>query len=200
MWLLWNSFLFGAVVGILNDVFRLSRVMLGVRYSGKSFDRLYTLSLPILKRPLGEIRGGKAKQGLLQAVMLLEDMALFAFAAGGTVVLNYYFNNGRFRFYTVVALVLGFVLYYFTVGKLVALLSEMIVFFLRAILGVLFASIFRPIAIFFVFLEKIIKKLGINIEKTIANRRKRVYNKSKVKRTMECSREGFLDPSVLKKT
>ncbi len=192
--------MFGAVVGVLNDVFRLSRVMLGVRYSGKSFDRLYTLSLPVLKRPLGELRGGKAKQGILQTVMLLEDMLLFLFAAAGTVVLNYYFNHGQFRFYTVIALVVGFVLYYFTVGKLVALLSEMIVLLLRAIFTVLLASVLRPIAIFFDFLEKIIKKMLINIEKTIANRRKRVYNKSKVKRTMERSQDGFLNLSSLGKT
>ena len=193
LWLLVSSFLFGAAVGALNDVFRLSRVLLGVRYSARRWEKLYRTPLPFLKRSLRSPSDTPVARRLLPILIFAQDVLLFVFAGVGTAVLNYYFNHGRFRFYTVLAVLAGFLLYYLTVGKLVMLLSEPIAFFVRACVCLTVFLIFRPFVIFFEFLGKSIKKIGENIQKTIANRRKKVYNIGKRKEVMRQAKQGFLE-------
>lgn len=191
-WLLVCSFLFGVAMGVMNDLFRISRVLLGVRYVGKRLDCLYERPLPILKRPLRTATESKVAHRVLPILIFAQDVFLLCSAGVGTVILNYYFNHGKFRLYTVVALLVGFVLYYFTVGKLVTAVSEIIVFGVRALVSILMFLIFRPFVTFFDFLEKYIKKISKNIKKTIANKRKRVYTISKEAILRKRAKIGFL--------
>ena len=196
LWLLIFSALFGMAVGGLMDLHRLIRVCFGVRYSEKTFEKLYAKPLPILRRPLGAYKQTRLRQIVLSVLIFVQDVALFAVAAVGTVLLNYYFNQGRFRIYTVLAILLGFLLYYFTVGKLVMLCSEGIVFLVRAVLTVIFVLMSRPIVIFVEFFRKNAKKLNENIRNTIAKKRKRVYNKRKEASVLQEAEHGFLRKKV----
>ena len=193
LWLLVCSFFFGTAVGVLNDVFRLSRVLLGVRYSKRRWEGLYRMPLPFLKRPLRSSADSPTARKLLPVLIFFQDVLLFVFAAVGTVVLNYYFNHGRFRIFTVLAVLVGFLIYYFTVGRLVMLLSEPLAFFVRACVRLTVFLAFRPFAIFFDFFRKNVKKIKENIKKTIANRRKKVYNIGKRKEMMRQATQGFLE-------
>ena len=193
--LLISSVLFGVAVGVLNDAHRLTRVLLGVRYGGRRFDRLYTMRLPFVGKTLGEQKEGKGTRIALPILIFAQDVILFGFAGVGTVLLNFYYNNGQLRLYTVAGLILGFVLYYFTLGKLVMLLSEGIVFFVRAFLTVLLWLFSRPLVFFVAFLGKNTKKLHEKFKKTIANKRKRVYNIYKVKKVLEEADRGVLPPA-----
>ena len=186
------SFLFGGVVGVLNDLHRLTRILLGVRYSQKRFERLYQARLPLVGRSVGEIGTGGFRRIALPVLLFLQDVLLFSFAAVGVAVLNFYFNHGQFRIYTVVAVLLGFLLYYFTVGKLVMLFSEGIVCLLRMALTIFLFLVTRP----FVYLwrgicavsEKIVRK----IREAIANRRKKVYNIRVSRQLLKEAENGFL--------
>ena len=190
--LLLSSVLLGAAVGILHDVHRLTRVLLGVRYGGRRFDRLYAMRLPLVGKALGEQKEGKGRRIALPILIFFQDVLLFVVAGVGTALLNFYYNNGQLRLYTVVGLVLGFVLYYFTLGRLVMLLSEGIAFFLRAFLTVFLWVISRPLVLFVVFLGKNTKKLIKKFKKTIANNRKKVYNTYKVEKVLKEADHGFL--------
>lgn len=190
--LLISSFFLGLGVGVLYDIHRMLRVLLGVRYTKNRPTKFFLQPLPIVKRPLREIRCGKVKNTFLTIVIFCQDVFLCCASAVGIVILNYAFNDGRFRFYTVVALLIGFLLYYFTLGKLVIFLSEWIVFFLRAAFAIFFYLLSRPVVIFFNFLGKNVKKMRSNIQKTIANQRKKVYNINKVKNCFGAAEHGFL--------
>lgn len=189
--LIW-SFGLGVGVGLLYDFHRLIRMLFGVRYSKNRPTKLYTKPLPIVKRPLAEIRCGKVKNIILYILIFFQDVFLCCASAAGIVILNYTFNDGRFRFYTVIALCLGFFVYYYTVGKLVMFLSEWIFFCLRATFSIFFYLLSRPWVMFFHFLGKIVKKMRSNLQKTIANKRKKVYNIHKVKKCFEAAEHGFL--------
>ena len=113
------SIAFGAAVGGLNDLNRLVRMLFGKVYGNRRFGFLYNLHLPISGRSVGEPKVC-GKFGYLYGVaVFFQDIALFLFSGVGVALLNYYFNNGRPRLYTPVAVVVGFLLYYFTVGKAV---------------------------------------------------------------------------------
>ncbi len=196
MWLLIASAIFGMTVGVVMDLHRLIRVCFGVKYSGKSLQKLYEKPLPILRRPMRMGKKTRFKSVLLQVLIFFQDVILLVFAAVGITVLNYWLNQGRFRFYTVAAVVIGFLAYYFTIGKLVMLLSEGIVFFLRATLTILFILMSRPIVIFVEFFGKIAKKMSKNIQNALAKKRKRVYNKHNRKRMLQQASQGFLQNDV----
>lgn len=190
------SLLLGVGLGVLHDCHRLIRVVLGAQYGGKSVERLYAIRLPILKRPLRRPRQTRIRSALLTAVMLLQDALLFAAAGVGVAVLLYEFNHGRFRLLAVIAPCLGFASYYFTAGRLVMLLSEGIVFFLRASASIFFALLLRPIRFFCSFFGDFAKKIYKKSENAIAKKRKRVYNKNKIKQIMQRAEQGFLDGNV----
>ena len=108
------------------------------------------------------------------------------------MILNYYFNDGKFRIYSVVALLCGFFFYRFTVGKLVMLVLEAILFVLRAAVLTLFDWIKKPMGVFVVFFGKIAKKIAKKLAKSIAKKRKKVYNNHNSRSLLREAEKGFL--------
>ncbi|MBO5939465.1 MAG: hypothetical protein J6Q82_08250 [Clostridia bacterium] len=191
-YLLLSSFFLGIGLGILYDVHRIIRVLFGVQYSKKALPERLLRPIPIIGRPLGKIRQGRVKNISLTVLVFLQDVFLMTVAGAGIVILNYAWNDGRFRIYTVVALFAGFLIYYFTLGKLVIYLSECIVFLLRATFSIFFFILSYPFVKTLSFLWKIIKRMQFNLQKTIANQRKKVYNIHKEKECFEAADRGFL--------
>ncbi len=191
MLLLIYSFLFGMSAGALNDINRIIRALLGVRYSAKRFDSLYAIKLPFV----GALGSGREKKGvrrgLMSAVIFFQDILLFAYLGCGTVILNYYLNRGQFRLYTIAAVAAGFAVYYFTLGKIVIFLSEGIIFFVRAGVRIAAYLVSRP----FVFLwrtgAKIFGKIYKKITSGIAKRKIIRYNKIKREELLGLSSRGF---------
>ena len=131
--LLLYSLIWGGTVGVFYDVNRIFRVLLGVRYSKKHFDSLYSLRLPFSKKEISlknaaDKTGGRFIKG---ATEFLGDFLSVTVAALGVVVLNYSYNDGRFRIFTVIGTLVGFLLYYFTLGRLVMLVCEPLAFLIK---------------------------------------------------------------------
>lgn len=185
------SFVFGLILGVINDINRIIRVFCGVRYSEKHFGKLYELVLPVVHRPL--LRGeNKFHKKALVVLMFFQDIIFFIIAGIGIILLNYEFNEGSFRFFTVVAVVIGFLLYYFTMGKVVMTLSEGIAFFIKATILVAFSALFRPFVLICGFLIKKLKNIGLFLNITLENIQKKLYNKYRRKEMIKKSSKGFL--------
>lgn len=183
---------FGGWLGVLHDLSRLVRIFLGASGQGKTFERLASIRLPIVGRSLGERKKGTPHRIALMILTFFQDVLWFLIAGVGTVILNYYYNDGKFRIYTVAALLIGFVVYYFTLGKLVMLFSEVIVFFVRSFCLIVFCLVCRPIAAFGRFFGKNAKKIGKKLAQSIAKKRKKVYNKRKSRLLLQKAECGFL--------
>lgn len=194
--LLLYSFAFGAILGVVNDVSRILRVFCGVRYSEKRFGRWYERELPLIHRPLNRGKQGRFSGALLQVLIFFQDVFLFLTAGVGLVILNYEMNQGRFRFYTVFAMIAGFAVYYFTLGKLVMLVSEGIVFLIRATLTIVFGLFLRPFCLFYRFFMKKMERIRIFFQTAIAKRKKKLYNKNEQKRLRQEAGNGFLSEDV----
>lgn len=186
------SFLFGCALGILHDVGRLLRLLIGAQPPHKSLEGLYGLRLPIVGRPLKQPRESKLRRIMTHLFLFCEDLLWFAVAGAGVVILNYYFNDGKLRLYTIVALLIGFLCYYFTVGKLVMFFSSGIVFLIRSFFLIVFCIICKPIAYFVLFFGKNAKKIAKKLTKSIAKTRRWVYNKYISNALLQDSENGFL--------
>lgn len=141
-WLLFWSFVCGMFLGVFYDVLRISRVFMGIRYAGKGAQALYERELPVLKK---YVSPPTSRAGIfLQTAIFLQDI-LFGVVCGITLILVLFFCvDGQFRAMAPLGMLLGFIVYYKTLGSLVLRFSQMVAFFLRAFFMYLCALLLLP--------------------------------------------------------
>ena len=191
--LLVYSFVFGMSAGVLDNAHKIIRAAFGVKYSVHRFDRLYSINLPFVGNIESGRRSGKIRDKVIFVIIFFQDILLFAYLGCGTVILNYYLNRGQFRLYTIAAVALGFAVYYFTLGKLVTLLTEGILFFIKATLKITFYLVSRPFVVIWGFIVRCVKKLIKNIGIALAKRKIIRYNKDRREELLALSTHGFVD-------
>ena len=132
-----TSFIFGLIAGALYDAVRILRCCLGVKYKAS-----YPKFLSKIKFPLLNITYRKSKLNSIKETILvgLTDILYFAVLTVFMCIFVYAVNNGRIRWFIYFFSLLGFLAYYFTVGKLVIGASTVISFFIRAVF--LYALVF----------------------------------------------------------
>ena len=169
--MLFYSFLFGIAVGVFYDLNRIVRVFFGVRYTKRAYGRLYGIRLPISKR---EIVMGKSKGFLQSLVINLGDLLCVLVAAIGLILINYGYNSGRFRFFTVAALIVGFLLYRFGIGRLVILITEPVAFICKYVFLSICDLLLSPLRKFCILIYKFVKKISSLYIFTLENKIKKL--------------------------
>ena len=166
------SFLFGIMIGIIYDLNRIIRVIFGVRYT-KKYSRLYSLGLPVSKKNV--IMG--RSHGFWQSLVInLGDLLCVIAAALGLILINYGYNSGRFRFFTVAALIVGFVIYRFSIGRIIILITEPLAFICKYIFLSICDILALPMRKIGRFIFKIVKKISSLYIFTLENKIKKLYN------------------------
>ena len=186
--LLWFSFLFGICVGIVNDINRIVRVFFGVRYTKIKFDKLY-----VFLKIKQEEKVKPKKNIYLNILIFIQDIFLCLFASAGIILLNYYFNDGRFRLFTILAMLFSSTLYYLTVGKLVMLISEPIMLLIKTAVTFICRIVFLPIRLVCKWVYIMIKNTFYKTKKHIAKMMNIRYNKREEERLCNLSKHGFID-------
>ncbi|MBQ3040991.1 MAG: spore cortex biosynthesis protein YabQ [Clostridia bacterium] len=175
------SLVLGIVFGAIYDIVRIWRTFLGIDYESKGVERLRRLKFPLIKNPLTKKeKQGKLAQGI---VLFITDIIYFLAITIIMIIFVYYVNSGVVRWYIFIGAMLGLLIYYFTVGKIVISVSEYIKFGIKVVMSYLVYFILRPFAPIVNFLKtKIIKireKISIRKEtkkpKMELKNRKNVY-------------------------
>lgn len=136
-------FIFGLISGVFYDIVRLSRVVLGIKhYSGipaNAFCKRITVNFKLPEFI-------KKRNRLLENSAVFIGDLLYSLTVGlAFIVYLYYTNNCIFRWYILLSSALGFTAYYFTLGKLVMLVSEWIVGILKMTVIYIMAIILIPV-------------------------------------------------------
>lgn len=164
---LW-SVVIGASLGVLYDLFRLSRALVGVRYSDRFSARLAAVRLPLIGCMPSNREPRKRGEFFRNLYVAIGDVIFFLCASVVVTVFLYHINNGILRWYLAAGMIFGFVLYYFSVGKLTVLLSEPFAFAVHSLFRYLAYFTYRPLA----FLWRAVrKKMGIVYRKCLNRRR-----------------------------
>ena len=191
--LLFYAVLFGIFMGVFYDANRILRVFFGVRYDGVGTQKIADLNLPFIKKPLGNKSGKQTGRALRYTIVFLGDFFCFVAAGIGIIILNYSYNSGEFRYFTVLGVILGFLLYYFSVGKLTIFLLEPAAMLIKYAVLSFFIIFWRPP---YIIGKNIIKKLSKTIflcTFTLEKQKERVYNIREEVYLLEMSKNGFLD-------
>ncbi len=139
----------GVLFGMLYDIFRISRVMLtgeGIGSGRAASERIDIITKRIRSRPAGEFAmAGKIKNRMITAIIFVEDLLFFVICAVFFTIFLYEANFGQPRLYIYLASVAGFMLYYNTVGRLVAAMSGIAVSSIRLFLTFILCKALMPV-------------------------------------------------------
>lgn len=162
---LW-SLLGGVLLGVLYDVFRIIRIASARESGGGLPDAVRNGRLK--KRSGNEDgkdgsrvcrkgfrRGTALASGYYDRLfwfsVFVEDILFFLIAACVMALITYQMNYGRFRWFSLAAACGGFAAYYFTVGRLVMLISGTLLLMIRKLLGLIWRMTAVPIRKIFVW-------------------------------------------------
>lgn len=154
------ALLCGLGCGVLYDLFRLTRVFLGITEYSQTGLRLYDRPFPLigmLRRP----RSGRIVRAAQFWTVFVGDV-LYALIVGCLFsVFLYVAASGCFRWFYLFSIGVGFFAYYFTVGKLVMAVSDMLVCIFRICLRYVLFFLMVPLR----FVVKISCRIGRYLSK-----------------------------------
>jgi hypothetical protein len=182
-----TSVIFGALMGVFNDLQGFIRAVFFMKNEDTSdVDRSRNVSREDWGRRISDIT--------FRIFIFIQDVAFFVLFGSGIAIINYYYNNGRFRIYAPLASILGFIIYRFTLGRVWKKVCRSIAFAMRRGLLIFFSFLFKPMIYILTLIGISVKKFIIIIVKTIAKKLIILYNKSMVRRVMKKASVGFVEP------
>ena len=191
------AFFLGVGFGVLYDVFRIMRVVVGVEYLGvakKSTDYLYSRKYPLIGKI--ERRENKAKKYFLDIFVGVGDIIYCLFIGGVFCIFLYYSNDGIFRWHALAAASCGFFIYYKTLGAILITFAEIICVFLKIISKILLFAIAFPFKFMYNIIISILKALFKPIAKFFILRYRRIATKHRMKVLLAEAKSGFLENLV----
>lgn len=192
--LLISSFLWGGLIGVLNDANKMIRVFL----CGESFYERHEKMIRFFKLKKIKKKALFLNKTYINVLIFIQDVFSIIIATVGLVLLNYYYNDGYFRLFTFFAFVLGFVIYYFTIGKLVTFILQPITFFLRCLIVTIVRILVFPISYLFKCIRNLTINLFLKYKKSIEKNENIRYNKKRKEMLIKLSEIGFLTKDVKK--
>ena len=191
--LLCLSLLYGAVIGILNDINKIIKIILGERYYSLGDKKLFK----ILKFN-SKIKAPKSKNFIINAVAFIQDFIFLLLFVLGIIILNYYYNDGSFRLLSIVSGSMGFLIYNLTFSKIIIYIMEPIVILICNFVKKAILIILKPILIAVSLIDKLLSTVKEYIKKYIAKNINLSYNIKVQKKLLQLSQTGFYDPEFLK--
>lgn len=188
--LLFYSVIFGGIAGAFYDVTVLLRVFLGEERDGIAAERIRNLKLPILKHPVSL----KKQKLLVKLAVFVGDLLCILLISIGIVALNYGYNSGEFRMFTVFGTVGGFFAYRCTIGRLMIAVAEPLVLLIKYLFLSFFIIFGYPFFKIWQFTVKKLRKILFLYSFTLEKKRRKVYNVKEKVCLLKMADFGFLYP------
>ena len=188
----------GAAMGLLYDVLRIQRVLLGMnRYTAAARSPQFCPKFCSKKEKRKELSVWRVAK---QAILIVQDL-FFCLSVGVVVtVLLFYRNHGEFRGFVLVGALFGFLAYYFTVGKLVVFVSEYVVFAMKTAILYAVYYVTLPVITAARFLWRVWVKGIAKWRERRDERKIRRYHATAYKELLAMAGSGFLAVGAEEKT
>ena len=188
--LLMSSFMVGVALGVLYDVLRIGRVLIGMNHYTSA------ATVPVFCPKFCKRREKKSRTRFVKIhfnILLGVQDIFFCLTMGAAVaVLLFYHNNGEFRGFVIIAILAGFAVYLMTVGKLVINASEYVVFAVKtAILYIVYYMTWPFIALFRLLLNQA-RRIVVRIQSRREKKQIARYHAKHIQLLTELATTGFL--------
>ncbi len=181
----------GICLGAVYDVIRIQRIFLGVTYGNGGAAKLGEVKLPLISkykfaRPRDKKQKNKSLSKIaLNIIIFIGDLIFCFFSSLVCVVFIYHTNDGKARWIVFFGFALGFLAYYFSLGKLVMFFSQYIVFAIRSAVKYLVFFTVVPVRYVLAALWRIVSRIHYKV-------RAKRYTRSETKKIMDASKIGFI--------
>ncbi len=166
------SVILGLVLGALYDVIRIIRALLGISYINRFTQRLKELRLALIKNPL--FKEGAHSRTFDSIIIFVTDVVYFLAVTLALMIYIYHMNSGIVRWYIFAGAIVGMLMYYVTIGRLVISVSEYIVFFLKVIFSYLSFFISRPFILLYLKIKPCFSKIKLHKKRKNKSQKQRV--------------------------
>ena len=125
--LLLYALITGALLGVLWDIFRIMRI---AAYGRKERPKRLFIRLPAEEAEVTRILNvdtSKKASFLSSLCVFVSDFGFCVFSAICVILLIFQLNDGEFRGFALLGAFLGFTAYYFTLGRLTVIFSDVII-------------------------------------------------------------------------
>lgn len=119
----------GIFIGLIYDLFRIRRALFS-----RNYYHIKKENTPIVK-----------ERKIESIIIFFEDILFFLTASLVNIIFIYYANNGKIRGICFLFEVLGFTIYFFTLGKLFTAVAEYAIMYTRRFVKVIFRKLFSPV-------------------------------------------------------
>lgn len=174
--MLFVAFLFSMQAGVAFDFGRALRSFFSFQPKSPKIKSLYGVKVPFSDKPLRGDTPRKINRFFENATVFFFDLFLMIYSGIGLVKINFSYNDGVFRFFTVFAFLVGFLLYYLTLSRMILFLLELLFFVIKYLTVTLFGIFEKPFLIIYNNLVKKIKKKYEKFRLDIEKKHKVVYN------------------------
>ena len=173
------AFLLGAQSGVFFDAGRVLKALFFGEVKSKRVRKLYGAKLPFSKRIFkkSEKRSARIFKNIL---IFFCDFLWVIYSCFSLMKINYAYNDGGIRFFTVIAMAVGFFLYYFTVSRVAIFLMEVLTFAIKYAFFAIFDAVSLPFLKIYNNLVKKSKKICEKMRLRLEKRKKKVYNVSEI--------------------
>lgn len=188
--LLMSSFMVGVALGVLYDVLRIGRVLIGMNHYTSA------ATVPAFCPKFCKRREKKSRTRfvtiLLNILLGVQDILFCLTMGAAAAVLLFYHNNGEFRGFVIIAILAGLAVYLMTVGKLVINASEYVVFAVKtAILYIVYYMTWPFIALFRLLLNQA-RRIVARIQSRREKKQIARYHAKHIQLLTELAATGFL--------
>ena len=188
--LLMSSFMVGVALGVLYDMLRIGRVLIGMNHYTSA------ATVPVFCPKFCKRREKKSRTRfvtiLLNILLGVQDILFCLTMGAAAAVLLFYHNNGEFRGFVIIAILAGLAVYLMTVGKLVINASEYVVFAVKtAILYIVYYMTWPFIALFRLLLNQA-RRIVARIQSRREKKQIARYHAKHIQLLTELAATGFL--------
>ncbi len=137
-----SALLTGVALGAVYDILRALKTL---AFAEEVSEKYREIELPLVGVCAYRTKMGAFKKSVYLIYTAVSDILFFVIGAVFSVILAYSENSGRMRWMILVGMVLGFLIYYRTIGKLTGKISALTAFLLRAAAVYVYFCISAPI-------------------------------------------------------
>lgn len=188
--LLCKAILLGVILGAIYDIFKMIRI---AKKSdnipcGAFFKKIYPKKTIFGSDKHSEKEADKTADTIFT---VFEDILYFIISALFEILFFLGENDGEIRIYCIVFIVIGFLVYEKTIGKIVAFFSSRIIFLVRCLLYWVIYIIIFPIRTLFELVKKAFMQIYLMTDRKIILSIKRRYSNDIEKELIRAAADGF---------
>lgn len=147
----------GIVIGMIYDIFKFFRILSGLEFSSRIQDKVESLKLPIIKNI--KMKKGKFSDIKEKILYFIWDLLFFIAITPVMQIFIHVSSSGIVRWYIIIGALLGYIIYYFTISKVISVIYEYILLAIKIILTYIMFFVKLPLEKFRSILINELKKL-----------------------------------------